>query len=67
MNDVARAAYERHMKRTHHVPRLAHTALSTGALRPADIEDVKMHRLPPHLAATDRPAFVTHARPEWLP
>lgn len=31
---VARAAYERHMKRLHAVPRLAFTALATGALRP---------------------------------
>lgn len=61
-----RQAYEHQMARAHRVPRLAFTALATGALR-FGAEDVLMHRLPPHLAREDRPTYVTHVRPEWLP
>jgi hypothetical protein len=49
VNDVARAAYERHMKRI--LPPTAvwaRTALGSGALRPVAIEDVRLFTVPNH-------------------
>lgn len=41
-----RQAYEHQMACAHRVPRLAFTALATGALRPALVDDVRLFRAP---------------------
>lgn len=47
MNDVAREAYERHMRKALGLRLgLAHTALATGALRPAELELPELMALP---------------------